>query len=323
MVNQTKAEVSLNRQHLVAVEQFAKELHAELVTYRRVLDGFVGSLIALEESTQIDQILSALESVHNFWLRKSDRYQRQRASLELGQLTEEILPPNELMLILEHGLFSPGLAWYYQHVSLVPVWEETRRLVFTAQLPLLDKIRYARYRIRSWPVPVNGTLQVQTPEDVAVDTQRGRIFEPHECAGNKPAICRSGPIYGRGRLYCTRGILNGDVTQRASCLFTAARETSPEGYAEEVAPAMYAISTYGEVYSIHCRGKPEIRQNMDIGIFILRVAADCRVQGRDWTLPVVAHLQAQLAITPAILSHLPLNISTLVPQKLLQTCASQ
>ena len=65
VVNQTRAEVSLNRQHLVAVEQFAKELYAELVTYRRVLDGFVDSLIALEESPQIDRILSALESVHN------------------------------------------------------------------------------------------------------------------------------------------------------------------------------------------------------------------------------------------------------------------
>ena len=110
------------------------------------------------------------------------------------------------------------------------------------------------------------TLQVQTPEDVAVDTQRGGIFEPHDCAGNEPAICRSGPIYGRGRLLL---ILNGDVTQRTSCLFTAAWETSPEGYAEEIAPAMYAISTYGEGYSIHCRGKPEIRQHMEIGIIIL------------------------------------------------------
>ena len=148
VVNQKRAEVSLNRQHLVAVEQFANELYAELVIYRRVLDGFLGSLIALEESTQIDRILSALESVHNLWLRESDRYQRQRASLELGQLTEEILPPNKLLLILENsqgvGLFSPGFTWYYQHVALVPVWEETRRLVFTAQLPLMNKIRYAR-----------------------------------------------------------------------------------------------------------------------------------------------------------------------------------
>ena len=93
VVNQTRAEVSLNRQHLVAVEQFAKEVYAELVTYSRVLDGFVGSLIALEESTKIDRILSAPESVHNLWLRESDRYQHQRASLEMGQLTKEILPP--------------------------------------------------------------------------------------------------------------------------------------------------------------------------------------------------------------------------------------
>ena len=104
--------------------------------------------------------------------------------------------------------------------------------MFTAQLPLMDKIWFARYRICSWPVPVNGSghnLQVQTPEDVAVDTQRGGIFEPHDCAGNEPAICRSGPIYGRGRLLCARGILNGDVKQRASCLFTAAREKVPRG----------------------------------------------------------------------------------------------
>ena len=69
----------------------------------------------------------------------------------------------------------------------------------------------------------------------------------------------------------------------------------------------------------YCHSKPEIRQIMDIGIFILRVAADCRVQGRNWTLPGVAYLQAQLAITPAILTHLPLNISTLVPQELSST----
>ena len=168
------------------------------------------------------------------------------------------------------------------------MWEETRRLVFTAQLPLMDKLRYTRYRIHSWPVPVNGlghTLQVQIPEDVAVDAQCGRIFEPHDCTGNKSAICCSSPIYGRGCLLCTRGILNGDVTQRASCLFTAARETNLEGYAEEVATAMYAIGTYGEGCSIHFRGEPEIRQYMEIGIFILRVAADCQVQGQDWTIP--------------------------------------
>ena len=173
------------------------------------------SVIALAESTQIDPIAIPRIRPAN---------------------TEEILLPNELLLILETsqvgGLFSPGLAWYYIHVSLVPVRKETQHFVFTAQLLLVDKIRNARYRIRLWPAPVNGSdhnLQVQTPEDVAVDTQHGRFFEPHNCASNELTIC----------------ILIGDVAQRASCLFIAARETGPEGYAEKVAPAMYAISTYG------------------------------------------------------------------------------
>ena len=66
---------------------------------------------------------------------------------------------------------------------------------------------------------------------------------------------------------------------------------------------------------INCRSE----LGSDLDCYELRVAADCRVQGRDWTLPGVAHLQAQLAVAPDILTHLPLNITTLIPQELLQS----
>ena len=42
--------------------------------------------------SRVDQLLSAFESTHGVWLRQQERYQRQRASLELGYVTEEILP---------------------------------------------------------------------------------------------------------------------------------------------------------------------------------------------------------------------------------------
>ena len=62
------------------------------------------------------------------------------------------------------------------------------------------------------------------------------------------------------------------------------------------------------------------RHTVEAGLYLLRVAADCRVQDRDWTLLGVAHLQAQLAVAPDILTHqLPLNITTLIPQELLQS----
>ena len=65
VVNQTRAEVTLNRQHLIAVEKCAKELYNEIISFCKGITGLVGSLVALEQSSQIDQILSALESVHN------------------------------------------------------------------------------------------------------------------------------------------------------------------------------------------------------------------------------------------------------------------
>ena len=56
-------------------------------------------------------------------------------------------------------------------------------------------------------------------------------------------------------------------------------------------PCMLLVPTERDIPYIVVEN--DIRQNMEIGIFILRVAADCRVQGRDWTLPGVAHLEAQ------------------------------
>ena len=47
----------------------------------------VSKVSTLEEEVIIDQLLAALESVHNLWLRHADRYRRQQASVELGQLT--------------------------------------------------------------------------------------------------------------------------------------------------------------------------------------------------------------------------------------------
>ena len=81
----------------------------EILSFRKGITGLVGSLVALEQSSQIDQILSALESVHYLWLREADWYRRQRASLELGQLTEKIVPPKELLLIPRCKISSNSL----------------------------------------------------------------------------------------------------------------------------------------------------------------------------------------------------------------------
>ena len=96
----------------------------------------------------------------------------------------------------------------------------------------MDKTRYARYTIRAWPVPDNGTDQathVSLPSDVAVDMVNGGIVEPHQYLGTEPAICRAGHVYTKSKLLCARGVLSGDSTQRASCSFISVTQLLKQG----------------------------------------------------------------------------------------------
>ena len=90
----------------------------------------------IEDNARINRILTSLERAHSIWLRQVDIYQRQRAALELGWLTEEMLPPADLRHILECGedvgLTGPRPEWYFATISAHPMWEEANRLVFRA-----------------------------------------------------------------------------------------------------------------------------------------------------------------------------------------------
>ena len=101
VINQTRAEVSLNRAHLQKVETVVNNVFQQMVLTELSLTKTVTKVSTLEEEVIIDRLLAALESVHNLWLRHADRYRQQRASLELGQLTEEILSPHDLRSILD------------------------------------------------------------------------------------------------------------------------------------------------------------------------------------------------------------------------------
>ena len=147
--------------------------------------------------------------MHNTWLRQFDKYPRQRASLELGWLTEEILPRDALKRILANArrkdLYAPDAEWYYANVRIDPLWEDDKWLVFRAKLPLTDNIKYLRYTIWTWPVPGNTsqyTVKIQVPKEIAFQTQTGGLFDPTVCQGSRPMICRKGPVYNRQKMQC-------------------------------------------------------------------------------------------------------------------------
>ena len=325
VVNQTHSEVRRNMQHIRDMEHYMGKLYTETTRLGKVASGNNGRITKLQDDARVDRILAALGSVQYLWQRQCDRYQRQRASLELGWLTEEILPLENLVQILESsrklGHFGPRSEWYYEHIQIHPMWEDRNKLVFKAELPLVDETEYLRYRISSWPVPRNTsdyTLKIQVPSAVAIDTRHGGIFEPHTCIGSQPGICRTGPVYGAGRLLCARSILNGDSNHYQSCAVTVTRLENQLGIVQEVTPTIFVLLSFGEMYSVHCPKRHEKANYLPLGIYTLCVAATCQVHGKDWLLSGTVQYNSTFKYLNPFLSVDNLNLPELLPDELVK-----
>ena len=110
-------------------------------------------------------------------------FHRQRASLELGFLTEELISRQELLRILtagrRAGLSSPTVNWYYENIRVSPTSRTEHQLIVRVRLPLTDSVSYKTYYIWSWPIPGNSSnnVQVKVAADVATHTLTGGMFQ--------------------------------------------------------------------------------------------------------------------------------------------------
>ena len=226
--------------HINSLQIYVAKVADEITSITDEFQQQETSINVLKAGIQTDRALALIETTHNLWLRQLDLYHVQRAALEMGYLTETILPLRELKNILhlarQDNSYAPTPAWYYAYVKIQPLWQEDGLLVFRASLPLIDRHKYLRFHIHTWPIPGNTsqfTIQLQTPHDVAFHTTTGGIFTPRGCIGSNPAICRTGPIYNRNSMQCPRGILTGEKSLRAFCAVTIARAITPSTTVQE------------------------------------------------------------------------------------------
>ena len=146
VINQTHDQVNQNSRHIREFDQYMALVQREIHIIQMKMRGRVEEIDRLKSTVETDRVLSAIEAAHNNWLRQVELYHRQRASLEIGRLTEDILPMKDLVRILEQGrrdnLYAPSAVWYYMNIRILPMWEDKQRLVFRAQLPLTDNLNY-------------------------------------------------------------------------------------------------------------------------------------------------------------------------------------
>ena len=316
IVNQTHNQVKQHRRHIREIELYLSLVEREIHILNVKRRTSFKEITVLKSAVEVERILSAVEAAHNNWLRQVDKHRRQRASLELGWLTEEILPRQELRQIIaynrERNRYAPPIEWYYSHIRVQPIWEEDRRLVFKAELPFTNEMRYLRYFILTWPIPAISrkyNIQLQVPKDVAIDTKTGGLFQPTACLGNRPSICRTGPVYDRARLQCPRGIIAGDQKLRNQCRVTISKLSEATATAQELTPGTIVFYTNGETYSLYCAGRTERRITLSAGLYVTRLNATCQIQGDGWSATGLIRHSSGIYMGLPIIKIPPMNLS--------------
>ena len=320
VVNQTHDQVKQNRAHLQNLEKYMDKAYDFVRVLHRGLDRQQQRLEILTLELRLNQMLTTIETAHNLWLRQLDRYKRQRASLDLGYLTEEILPVIELERIraaaTRLNLQAAPTRWYFEHIHIQPMWEDESKLVFKAELPLIDNISYLRYKLRSWPIPGNATnvwIKLQVPPDVAFHTETGGLFQPTACQGIKPTICRTGALYDRSTFQCPRGILTGETGLRAQCKVSLMRSVREENLVSEISPGTFIISTSGGTFSMLCSGKSEQRILLTPGSYLIPISPNCQMRGQGWVITGIMTKNSQVTISVPVINIPPMELSGLVP----------
>ena len=322
IINQTHEQSKEVRQHIQSLESYVSKYAIEIRKLQEKTEKQRNRYDILETCIKTDRGLALIEATHNAWLRQQDRYHWQRTALELSYLTEDILPVQNLKIIIanakRYNLYAPPLEWYYSHVRIEPLWQNDKILVFRANLPLTDRFTYLRYQLRSWAIPGNSSefkTQLQVPGDIAFHTETGGIFEPTSCMGARPTICRTGPVYDRSRMQCARGIVTGEEKLRRQCLITITRAQTEASSVQELSPGEVLISTTGESLSLVCKGLAERRINLRGGLFILTLPTAYRINGRGWTMTGLARRSVQSTVSLPVIAIKPFRLATTITQR--------
>ena len=105
----------------------------------------------LELIVRFGVVISELETIVQQYLIARRKYDRQRYSIDLGKLTEELFPIQRFMEIKnevgeDHKLIEP-LQWYYSYVKVRPIWIDNV-LRYTAAIPLISTTPYIEYGLK-------------------------------------------------------------------------------------------------------------------------------------------------------------------------------
>ena len=319
IVNQTRAvlravvarqqDITVNVLHIdTALKQLGDAAHSQAANLRRV-----------EFMTALDRYLDLLDLAARQYQDQLALYSRQRAGLELGHLTRDLLSPARLRAILTQAATShhviDNLSWYYTYLTVTPLWRQQDNLLYKVELPLLATRPYLLYQIAALPVPIaNSTLAVTLDLEThyAMDTTSGNIFIPHQCIGHAPVTCQTGPEYDSSMLRCARGLITSRPSLIKHCK-ASIKDSKGTPPVTTLSLNQYAITTKGESLAIRCPGLPESHMDLSLGTYNVTCLSPCTLQGTGYRITCVDRLFLTKHYTmPAVRVTAHFNFSSLI-----------
>ncbi|XP_013404375.1 uncharacterized protein LOC106169459 [Lingula anatina] len=304
VVNKTVDTLNTNIKHLNSIQHYLQEsVFNRMNTLIRGLNTTQENLTKLMVSFNIERAVTNFERLIDQQTSVLERFNKQRTSLELGRLTDVLLPPNKLRHILATAMRGRhleqvgDLMWYYRFLSVSPLHDKST-LIYRVDLPLVSNVNFWLHHVLTFPVPYNSSglsahIQIQK-EMIGLNPRSGQIFFPESCIGENPVVCTSGPLY-KSSSKCERAIVTGDEKHREACKVLISKSLD-KGYARELSPGQYVIVSWGETLYTRCDNSAEKSVKIQAGTYLINVDNGCEIQGDNYILPGIIHQIGKITI---------------------------
>ena len=144
------------------------------------------------------------------------------------------------------------------------------------------------------------------------------MYVPHHCLGTNPEMCKTGPIYGKSRLTCHRGIISNEFALRKTCRITIRRLPSFTNIIHELHTNIFVILSQGETINVLCPGVPSHTNTLKNCVSLIHIRSDYSIAGDNLiTNGIVTHT-VYIALRFSPVAVVPLNLSEMISSRLLK-----
>ena len=321
IVNHTYNEIILNRERINDLGDLVASTSDSVEILGQRLSVDEQRWVQIQVIVNVESTLNLLEAACDEFAEIKAKYKRQKASLEIGRLTEELLSPRQLTEALrgieqDSVMMIDPIQWYYEYVMIEPIWDSDI-LIYRAKLPLINAITYLAYQFDSWPLPYNTSgysVQIKTVKHVALDTQSGMIVEPKQCIGRNPVVCRFGIQYNENYFKCERSLLDGEHALRKECKIVIKKSES-NSRLYEIVPGEFILSTWGETVTKRCIKSVPIVVSLSAGVYAMNVSANCTYSGEDWIVHPIKEFSGRLSVLSLRVNIKPIKLTEIVKER--------